>query len=52
MKIYKELVEMGLPSCWDKYINFIQKEAFEDIKDKMGLPFQYFFLVMHKGQDV
>jgi len=31
MKRYKELVEMALPSCWDKNRNFIQQEASEEI---------------------
>jgi hypothetical protein len=31
MKRYKELVEMALPSCWDKNRNFIQHEAYEDM---------------------
>ena len=31
MKRYMELVEMALPSCWDKNRNFIQHEAYEDM---------------------
>ena len=31
MKRYKELVEMGLPSCWDKNRIFIQQRAYEDM---------------------
>jgi hypothetical protein len=31
MKRYKELVQMRLPSCWDKNENFIQHEAYKDI---------------------
>jgi hypothetical protein len=29
MKIYKDLVEMTLPSCWDKNRNFVKHEAYE-----------------------
>jgi hypothetical protein len=31
MKRHKELVEMALPSCWDKNRNCIRHEAYEDM---------------------
>jgi len=31
MKLYKELVKIGLPSCQDKNGNFIQKEVYKDM---------------------
>ena len=40
MKKCKELVEMGLPSCWDKNGNFVQWEAYKDmiIKERGDIP--------------
>jgi hypothetical protein len=54
MKRFKDLVEMALPSCWDKNRNFIQHETYEDtlIKERDYITKFQVMNGVYKGQNI